>query len=100
MCSIKAHLPVNESFGFTADLRGATKGQAFPQCVFDHWKMMPENPIPEVVQVKKEPSGGGGQKPNPKAPPPKQAKAAATGSAPSKKASEIVRETRLRKGLA
>jgi len=35
--SIKAHLPVLESFGFTADLRSHTSGQAFNQCVFDHW---------------------------------------------------------------
>merc|ERR1712061_826481 len=26
-----------ESFGFVAALRQATSGQAFPQCVFDHW---------------------------------------------------------------
>lgn len=31
MMTIKAHLPVNESFGFTPDLRSATGGQAFPQ---------------------------------------------------------------------
>ena len=37
MTLIKAYLPVKESFGFTAALRGATGGQAFPQCVFDHW---------------------------------------------------------------
>merc|ERR1711988_1650843 len=36
--NVKAHLPVLESFGFTAALRAATSGQAFPQCVFDHWK--------------------------------------------------------------
>ncbi|KAF2077004.1 hypothetical protein CYY_001713 [Polysphondylium violaceum] len=35
--SVKAHLPVLESFGFTADLRSHTAGQAFPQCIFDHW---------------------------------------------------------------
>jgi len=34
---IKAYLPVAESFGFTAHLRSQTSGQAFPQCVFDHW---------------------------------------------------------------
>lgn len=38
--NMKAYLPVVESFGFTADLRGATGGQAFPQCVFDHWQVM------------------------------------------------------------
>ena len=26
--------------GFTADLRSNTGGQAFPQCVFDHWQEM------------------------------------------------------------
>jgi len=39
--NIKAYLPVNESFGFTADLRSHTSGQAFPQSVFDHWQMLP-----------------------------------------------------------
>ncbi|KAL5601154.1 hypothetical protein BROUX41_005959 [Berkeleyomyces rouxiae] len=39
--TIKAHLPVNESFGFNGDLRQATSGQAFPQSVFDHWDILP-----------------------------------------------------------
>ncbi|VDP89142.1 unnamed protein product [Echinostoma caproni] len=34
ICCVKAHLPVNESFG-----------QAFPQCVFDHWQQYPGNPL-------------------------------------------------------
>jgi elongation factor 2 len=42
---VKAYLPVMESFGFTADLRSQTSGQAFPQCVFDHWQTMPGNPL-------------------------------------------------------
>jgi len=42
--NIKAYLPVNESFGFTSDLRAATSGQAFPQCVFDHWQLMNWDP--------------------------------------------------------
>eukprot|EP00160_Parvularia_atlantis_P020939 Unigene887_Nuclearia_a/m.2860 Unigene887_Nuclearia_a/g.2860 ORF Unigene887_Nuclearia_a/g.2860 Unigene887_Nuclearia_a/m.2860 type:complete len:844 (+) Unigene887_Nuclearia_a:125-2656(+) len=37
---IKANLPVIESFGFTADLRSNTGGQAFPQMIFDHWALM------------------------------------------------------------
>jgi len=45
MFVVKAHLPVNESFGFTADLRSNTGGQAFPQCVFDHWQDMPGCPL-------------------------------------------------------
>ncbi|KAI5842870.1 elongation factor 2 [Tricharina praecox] len=39
--NVKAYLPVNESFGFTADLRSNTGGQAFPQSVFDHWQVLP-----------------------------------------------------------
>merc|ERR1719198_562612 len=38
LVQVKAHLPVAESFGFVAALRQATSGQAFPQCVFDHWE--------------------------------------------------------------
>jgi len=45
MFVVKAHLPVNESFGFTADLRSNTGGQAFPQCVFDHWQVMSGDPF-------------------------------------------------------
>lgn len=45
MFVIKAYLPVNESFGFTADLRSNTGGQAFPQCVFHHWQVMPGDPL-------------------------------------------------------
>jgi elongation factor 2 len=45
MFQIKAHLPVNESFGFTSTLRAATGGQAFPQCVFDHWQILPGDPF-------------------------------------------------------
>jgi elongation factor 2 len=41
---VKCHLPVSESFGFTGDLREATHGQAFPQCTFDHWAVMPGDP--------------------------------------------------------
>ncbi|KAJ2808668.1 translation elongation factor 2 [Coemansia guatemalensis] len=38
--TIKAYLPVNESFGFVTHLRAETSGQAFPQSVFDHWSTM------------------------------------------------------------
>jgi len=41
LVAMKAHLPVAESFGFVAALRQATSGQAFPQCVFDHWDNLP-----------------------------------------------------------
>lgn len=31
--------------GFTADLRSSTGGQAFPQCVFDHWQVLGGDPM-------------------------------------------------------
>jgi len=45
LIQVKAHLPVAESFGFVAALRQQTSGQAFPQCVFDHWENMIGNPL-------------------------------------------------------
>jgi elongation factor 2 len=43
--NLKAYLPVIESFGFDSQLRAQTAGQAFPQCVFDHWELMLANPL-------------------------------------------------------
>jgi len=40
LCVVHAHLPVLESFGFAAELREMTSGRAFPQLVFDHWRVM------------------------------------------------------------
>jgi len=45
MVNVKAYLPVAESFGFTEDLRSHTAGQAFPQCVFDHWAVVNSDPL-------------------------------------------------------
>ncbi|KAG9469527.1 hypothetical protein GDO78_020306 [Eleutherodactylus coqui] len=50
MFIVKAYLPVNESFGFTADLRSNTGGQAFPQCVFDHWQILPGDPFDNTTR--------------------------------------------------
>jgi len=50
--TIKAYLPVMESFGFNADLRSHTSGQAFPQMVFDHWQLLPGgSPIDATSKV-------------------------------------------------
>merc|ERR1712186_269189 len=43
LIQVKAHLPVSESFGFVSALRQQTSGQAFPQCVFDHWENLQGN---------------------------------------------------------
>merc|ERR1712226_1301823 len=53
MFQVKAYLPVNESFGFVAHLRSATGGQAFPQCVFDHWEVLPSSPLDENSQCQR-----------------------------------------------
>ncbi|KZO96024.1 eukaryotic translation elongation factor 2 [Calocera viscosa TUFC12733] len=49
--TVKAYLPIMESFGFTADLRQATQGQAFPQSVFDHWELMNGSPIDKGSKI-------------------------------------------------
>jgi elongation factor 2 len=41
---VKAHIPVLESFGFSAAIRGATGGRAFPQLLFDHWQSVSGDP--------------------------------------------------------
>jgi elongation factor 2 len=45
LLNVKAYLPVAESFGFTGYLRSLTSGQAFPQCVFDHWETLTSDPF-------------------------------------------------------
>jgi elongation factor 2 len=45
LLNVKAYLPVAESFGFTGHLRSLTSGQAFPQCVFDHWEVINQDPF-------------------------------------------------------
>ena len=45
LITIKAYLPVMESFGFDKQLREATSGQAFPQMIFDHWEILDGNPF-------------------------------------------------------
>jgi len=68
MFVVKAYLPVNESFGFTADLRSNTGGQAFPQCMFDHWQVLPGCPLSDGTkpnQVVEEIKKRKGLKPGP-----------------------------------
>ncbi|KAF8265770.1 P-loop containing nucleoside triphosphate hydrolase protein [Lactarius quietus] len=51
MFTVKAYLPVMESFGFNGDLRQATGGQAFPQSVFDHWETMNGSPLDKGSKI-------------------------------------------------
>lgn len=50
---LKAYMPVSESFGFTAALRSKTGGKAFPQCSFDHWEVMNQDPLEEGSKTNK-----------------------------------------------
>ncbi|KAF7319731.1 Elongation factor [Mycena kentingensis (nom. inval.)] len=51
MFTVKAYLPVSDSFGFNGDLRQATGGQAFPQNVFDHWEVMAGSPLDKGSKI-------------------------------------------------
>lgn len=42
---VKAFLPVVESFGFETDLRYHTQGQSFVLSSFDHWQVVPGDPL-------------------------------------------------------
>jgi len=45
LMKVTALLPVSESFGFHAALRGETGGQASPSCALDHWENLEGNPL-------------------------------------------------------
>jgi elongation factor 2 len=63
MVAVRAFLPVNQSFGFTKELRSNTGGKAFPQCSFDHWGTMTSDPfddsskVGEIVRASRERKG-------------------------------------------
>lgn len=50
---IRAYLPVAESFKFSEHLRGMTGGEAFPQCVFDHWEAQQSDPLDPTTKAGK-----------------------------------------------
>lgn len=43
--TVRAYLPVMDSFGFETDIRCYTLGQVFCQQVFDHWSVVPGDPL-------------------------------------------------------
>ncbi|KAM7262699.1 hypothetical protein ACFE04_000382 [Oxalis oulophora] len=49
---VKAFLPVIESFGFETDLRYHTQGQAFALSVFDHWAIVPGDPLDKSIVLR------------------------------------------------
>lgn len=49
---VQAFLPVIESFGFETDLRYHTQGQAFCLSVFDHWAIVPGDPLDKSIVLR------------------------------------------------
>jgi U5 small nuclear ribonucleoprotein component len=49
---VKALIPVMESFGFETDLRYHTLGQAFCLSVFDHWSIVPGDPLDKRIVLR------------------------------------------------
>eukprot|EP00519_Triparma_laevis_P001146 CAMPEP_0182516766 /NCGR_PEP_ID=MMETSP1321-20130603/40986_1 /TAXON_ID=91990 /ORGANISM="Bolidomonas sp., Strain RCC1657" /LENGTH=537 /DNA_ID=CAMNT_0024724413 /DNA_START=159 /DNA_END=1769 /DNA_ORIENTATION=- len=47
--TIKAYIPVIESFGFETDLRSFTQGQAMVSSVLDHYALVPGNPLDSSI---------------------------------------------------
>jgi len=50
--TVKAYLPVIDSFGFETDLRTHTRGQAFCLSVFDHWAVVPGDPLDKSIVLR------------------------------------------------
>jgi U5 small nuclear ribonucleoprotein component len=50
--SVEAFVPLIESFGFETDLRTHTQGQAFALSVFDHWQLVPGDPLDKSITLK------------------------------------------------
>ena len=57
---VKAFLPAVESFGFETDLRYHTQGMAFCQSVFDHWAVVPGDPLDRTVVLRRTSEEGTG----------------------------------------
>jgi elongation factor 2 len=53
LCVVRVHIPVMESFGFTTQLREETSGMAFPQLVFDHWEVMEDTSVSQIIEIRK-----------------------------------------------
>jgi U5 small nuclear ribonucleoprotein component len=50
--TIKSFIPVVDSFGFETDLRAHTQGQAFCLSVFDHWQIVPGDPLDKSIVLR------------------------------------------------
>ncbi|KAI9137807.1 P-loop containing nucleoside triphosphate hydrolase protein [Paraphysoderma sedebokerense] len=50
--TVKAYIPVIDSAGFETDLRTHTQGQAFVQMMFDHWQIVPGDPLDKSIVLR------------------------------------------------
>ncbi|KAJ1514196.1 U5 small nuclear ribonucleoprotein component [Coelomomyces lativittatus] len=50
--TVKAYIPVIDSFGFETDLRTHTQGQAFSQHMFDHDRIVPGDPVDKSIVLR------------------------------------------------
>ncbi|KAI8820180.1 P-loop containing nucleoside triphosphate hydrolase protein [Fimicolochytrium jonesii] len=50
--TVKAYIPVIDSAGFETDLRTHTQGQAFCQQMFDHWQIVPGDPLDKSIVLR------------------------------------------------
>lgn len=50
--TVKAFIPVIDAAGFETDLRTHTQGQAFCQLLFDHWQLVPGDPMDKSLTLK------------------------------------------------
>lgn len=49
---IKAYMPAIDSFGFETDLRTHTQGQAFCLSAFNHWQIVPGDPLDKSIVIR------------------------------------------------
>lgn len=49
---LTASVPVIDSFGFETDLRTYTSGMAFSVSIFDHWALVPGDPLDRSIKIK------------------------------------------------
>ena len=47
--TVKAYIPIMDSFGFETDIRSYTQGQAYCIQIFDHWSVVPGDPLDDNV---------------------------------------------------
>mmetsp|Transcript_101971 Transcript_101971/g.287841 ORF Transcript_101971/g.287841 Transcript_101971/m.287841 type:complete len:985 (-) Transcript_101971:157-3111(-) len=52
MYTVHAYLPAMESFGFETDLRTHTSGQAMCMTMFDHWQLVPGDPLDRSILLR------------------------------------------------